>query len=75
MNEGPEVTSGRSTFTINENEDLPNATYTAFDPEGGDVTRWSVAGTDGGDFTIEEFGALTFRSMPDYERAGLLTFP
>ena len=68
VNEGPEVTSGRSTFTINENEDLPNATYTAFDPEGGDVTRWSLAGTDGGDFTIDEFGALTFRSMPDYER-------
>ena len=68
VNEGPEVTSGRSTFTINENEDLPNATYTAFDPEGGDVTRWSLAGTDGGDFTIDEFGALTFRSKPDYER-------
>ena len=68
VNEGPEVTSGRSTFTINENQDLPNAVYAGFDPEGGTVTRWTVGGTDGGDFTITQEGVLTFRNLPDYER-------
>ena len=32
VNEGPEVTSGRASFTVAENQDLPNASYTAFDP-------------------------------------------
>ena len=68
VNEGPEVTSGRASFTVAENQDLPNASYTAFDPEGGAVTRWSVGGTDGGDFQIDESGVLTFRNLPDYER-------
>ena len=68
VNEGPEVTSGQSSFTIDENQDLPNAVYTGFDPEGGTVTRWTVGGRDGGDFTISQQGVLTFRSLPDYER-------
>ena len=68
VNEGPEVTSGSSSFTIDENQDLPNAVYEGFDPEGGSVTRWTVGGTDGGDFTISQEGVLTFRSIPDFER-------
>ena len=68
VNEGPEVTGGRSSFTINENQDLPNAIYAATDPEGGSVTRWTLGGSDGGDFTISEAGVLTFRHLPDYER-------
>ena len=68
VNEGPEVTGGRSSFTINENQDLPNAIYAATDPEGGSVTRWNLGGSDGGDFTINQEGALTFRNLPDYER-------
>ena len=68
VNEGPEVTSGQSAFTIDENQDLPNAIYAATDPEGGSVTRWSLGGSDGGDFTISEAGVLTFRHLPDYER-------
>ena len=72
LNEGP-VVSGTATFTVNENQDLSGATYTARDPEatGGVTTTitWSVSGRDGGDFTIErETGALTFRTPPDYER-------
>ena len=39
VNEGPEVTSGSPSFTIDENRDLPSAVYTGFDPEGGTVTR------------------------------------
>ena len=68
INEGPEVTSGQATFTISENQDLPNAVYSGFDPEGGTVTRWTVGGRDGGDFTITQDGLLTFRSLPDYDR-------
>ena len=68
VNEGPEVTDGHSAFTISENQDLPNAFYTATDPEGGTVTRWTVSGRDGGDFTITQEGLLTFRNLPDYER-------
>ena len=72
VNEGP-VVSGTATFTVNENQDLSGATYTATDPEatGGVTTTitWSVSGRDGGDFTIDrETGVLTFRSLPDYER-------
>ena len=68
VNEGPEVTSGRPAFTVSENQDLPNASYSAFDPEGGAVTRWSLGGRDGGDFAISSDGVLTFRNLPDYER-------
>ena len=68
VNEGPEVTGGRPSFTINENQDLPSAVYAAADPEGGSVTRWSLGGSDGGDFTITQEGELTFRNLPDYER-------
>ena len=72
VNEGP-VVSGTATFTVNENQDLSGATYTATDPEatGGVTTTitWSVSGRDGGDFTIDrETGVLTFRTPPDYER-------
>ena len=68
VNEGPEVTGGRSSFTINENQALPGATFSATDPEGGSVTRWSLGGSDAGDFIITEEGVLTFRNLPDYER-------
>ena len=69
VNEGPEVT-GRTGFTISENQDLAGATYTAIDPEdpGGVMTSWSLTGTDAGDFAIDESGQLTFRNVPDYER-------
>ena len=72
LNEGPEV-SGTAVFTVNENQDLPSATYTATDPEAtvGVTTTitWSTSGRDGSDFTIDrETGALTFRTPPDYER-------
>ena len=68
VNEGPEVTSGRDSFTVSENQSLPNAVYTGSDPEGGTVTRWALGGRDGGDFNISQEGTLTFRSLPDYER-------
>ena len=67
VNEGPEV-SGPSAFTIAENQRLSNAVYSATDPEGANVARWSVGGRDGGDFSITQGGTLYFRSPPDYER-------
>ena len=67
VNEGPEV-SGPSAFTIAENQGLSNAVYTATDPEGANVARWTLGGRDGGDFFITQGGTLYFRSPPDYER-------
>ena len=69
QNEGPEVT-GTSTFTIRENGELEGASYSGRDPEDPslDITRWSVTGSDGGDFEINEDGELSFRKTPDYEK-------
>ena len=69
VNEGPTI-SGASEFTVRENHDAALGTYTARDPEIPDleITRWSVTGRDGGDFTINEAGELTFRHPPDSER-------
>ena len=68
VNEGPEITSGGSRFTVAENQDWPGEIYTARDPEQGAVTRWALGGRDAGDFSIDERGLLTFRTIPDYER-------
>ena len=71
VNEGPEVTGSVSlTFTENVEMDRVLATYTGRDPEdpSADITRWSLSGTDAGDFTINENGDLSFRYVPDYER-------
>ena len=69
VNEGPEI-SGRDTLTVNENHEALLATYTGTDPEDtiAAITRWSVTGRDGGDFSINEQGELTFRTSPDHER-------
>ena len=72
VNEGPEIqeTSTNNTITVRENHDQVLSTYRATDPENPDaeITRWSVSGRDGGDFTINEAGELTFRKPPDFER-------
>ena len=68
VNEGPEIASGGSRFTVQENQHLSEASFTANDPEGGEVTRWNLGGRDGGDFTITETGEMSFRTPPDYEQ-------
>ena len=72
VNEPPEIT-GRQELSFDENHstDRVLATYIATDPENPfqDITRWSLSGTDGGDFIISENGELSFRNVPDYERA------
>ena len=68
-NEGAAVT-GQDTIAVQENRDaaITLATYSATDPEGQAITRWSLSGSDGGDFLISENGELTFRNTPDYDR-------
>ena len=73
VNEGPEVTGGGDTFTTQENRNWPGATFTASDPEGGNVTHWNLGGSDSGDFTITHDtvsggGRIAFRNTPDHER-------
>ena len=61
-NEEPVVTetTTNTEFTMPENHDEALFTYSATDPEGVDITRWSVTDRDGGDFLISEDGELTF---------------
>ena len=71
VNEPPEISGQQAlSFAENESTDRVLATYSATDPEdpSATTTRWSLSGTDGGDFTINEQGGLTFRSVPDHER-------
>ena len=69
QNEGATV-SGRTEIAVEENRDptLVLATYTATDPEGQAITRWSLSGSDSGDFSISESHELTFRNTPDFDR-------
>ena len=71
VNEGPEIT-GRQVLSFPENHatDQVLDTYSATDPEDPSalITRWSLSGTDNGDFVISEQGELTFRNVPDHEK-------
>ena len=71
VDEGPEV-SGQQSLSFPENQPTERilATYAARDPEDptAPITRWSLSGTDGGDFTITAAGELSFRNPPDVER-------
>ena len=62
----PPVISGDASVELDEHQTMNVGQYTATDPEGDAVTL-SLAGTDRGDFNIDD-GTLTFRSMPNYER-------
>ena len=71
QDEGPEISGQQSlSFTENQATERVLATYSATDPEdpSASITRWSLTGTDAGDFTIDESGQLTFRNAPDHER-------
>ena len=71
VNEGPEVSGPQSlSFAENQATDQVLAFYAASDPEdpSGPITRWSLSGTDAGDFAVSDTGELTFRKAPDYER-------
>ena len=71
LNEGPAVSGPQSlSFAENQATDQILATYDAVDPEDptGPITRWSLSGTDAGDFAVSEAGELSFRKAPDHER-------
>ena len=71
VDEPPEITGQQDlSFAENHATDSVLASYRATDPEDpfADITRWSMSGTDGGDFTVDESGQLRFRNTPDYER-------
>ena len=74
VNEPPTITTtSSSAMALRQRENLTNRLYTyrATDPEGSDVT-WSVGGTDGRFFTIDERGQFSFReeNPPDFEQPG-----
>ena len=71
QNEGPEISGVQSlSFAENLEEGRVLAAYTATDPEdpGAVISRWSLSGSDAGDFTVSEGGELSFRNVPDFER-------
>ena len=64
VDEGPEV-SGAPTRDYAENGTDPVATYTATNPENGEIA-WSLSGDDSENFSINS-GILAFNAPPDYE--------
>ena len=74
VNEPPTITTTSSSATglrQAENRTTRLYTYRATDPEDSTIT-WSVGGTDGRFFTIDERGQFSFRETnpPDYEIPG-----
>ena len=65
VDEVPDVT-GDDMAEYPEKGTVPVATYTAEDPEGADITSWTLSGDDADDFMIDG-GVLTFKKSPDYE--------
>ena len=63
---GPLHAQDSSTITYPENGTAAVATYTAVDPEGADITSWTLGGADAGAFMIDG-GVLSFAKSPDYE--------
>ena len=71
VNEGPVVSGVQSlSFVENQATDRILAAYAATDPEdpGAVISRWSLSGSDAGDFRISGGGELSFRNVPDFER-------
>ena len=70
VNEGPVVSGVQSlSFVENQATDRILAAYAATDPEdpGASISRWSLSGSDAGDFAISGGGELSFRNVPDFE--------
>ena len=65
MDEAPDVT-GDDMAEYAENGTGAVATYTAVDPEGADITSWTLGGDDAGAFMIDG-GVLSFKKSPDFE--------
>ena len=59
--------SGSTSINYAENDTGTIETYSITDPEGDSIT-WSISGTDAARFSMSSSGALTFKSVPDYEK-------
>ena len=66
----PPVIGGDAAITVAENSTGVLDTYVAVDPEGIDITEWSLRGSDADKFTISATGELSFSSSPDYDEPG-----
>ena len=69
-NEAEPVVTGKDTLSFRENTDTDTRLYTyrATDMDLNTEIAWTVEGTDGNDFAIDE-GVLTFSASPDYEQS------
>ena len=65
VNETPSLT-GQTSITLPEGGVTFVGNYLANDQDSGDSIGWSLAGTDAGDFAIEN-GILSFGENPDFE--------
>ncbi|MYH41505.1 MAG: S8 family serine peptidase, partial [Chloroflexi bacterium] len=63
----PPVISGDAAISVAENATGVLDTYAAVDPEGRDITGWSLRGSDADEFTISTTGELSFASPPDFD--------
>ena len=71
VDEEPVVSGPQSlSFAENQATDQVLGSYGAVDPEDPSalITRWSLSGSDAGDFSVSESGELSFRNVPDFER-------
>ena len=69
VDEPPEIYLDGTSHNYDENGPHPVDQYFDRDPEQATTTfTWTLSGTDGGDFTIDNSGQLQFASAPDYER-------
>ena len=66
VNEAPTV-SGDGIERFTENGTGAVAMFTASDPDG-DTVSWSLAGADGGLFSIDGNGVVSFQTPPDYDK-------
>ena len=62
----PLTVNGETSVGYPENSDGQVATYSATDPDNGQIT-WSLSGDDAGGFSISNTGELTFQTAPDHE--------
>ena len=75
VDEAPVFTAGKMSHMFDEIPDGANSpdlavdTFTANDPEEGNVT-YSLSGDDAGKLSIDSSGALTFDASPDFEARG-----
>ena len=62
----PLTVNGQTSVGYPENSDGQVATYSATDPDNGQII-WPLSGDDAGDFSISNTGELTFQTAPDHE--------